>query len=76
MTKTIFAIALATVATVGAASASTPLVNDAQNLLDEYGFDVDAGTLSTAELAGLHFIDDVEESSDAEVKAKIASVIN
>ena len=77
MTKTIFAIALAAVATAGAASAATPsLVNGAQNLLNEYGFNVDASDLTDSEIVGLHFVDASEDQAPAEVKARIAAVIN
>ena len=75
MTKTIFAIALAAVATVGAANASTQLVDNAQNLLDQYGFEVDAGELSTAAVVELKFIDGVSNDSVAETKARIAAAL-
>ncbi|MEM7720380.1 MAG: hypothetical protein AAF222_14370 [Pseudomonadota bacterium] len=77
MTKTL-AIALVAIAGfAGAASAgSASLVNSAQSTLNEYGFSVDAGSLSNVQIAELHFVDDSNDVSDAQVRAEIRSILN
>jgi len=79
MTKTVLAATVAAFALVGAASAATEptasLVANAQNLLDAYGFNVDASTLSGTEVVGLFFIDDLSNSTNGEISARISSVI-
>ncbi|MEO1537773.1 MAG: hypothetical protein AAFR73_08575 [Pseudomonadota bacterium] len=76
MTKTI-AIALVAIAGfAGAASAgSTTLVANAQNILDDYGFSVNAEDLSRAQLAEFHFIDDSADVTDASVRAQVRSIL-
>lgn len=78
MKNVILTAALIAVTSVGAASAmgnSSQLVDAAQNKLDSFGFTVDASTLTTAQLVGVHFVDNTQSESPAEIKARLASAI-
>ncbi|MEM7720381.1 MAG: hypothetical protein AAF222_14375 [Pseudomonadota bacterium] len=77
MTKTL-AIALVAIAGfAGAASAgSATLVNSAQDTLNDYGFSVDADTLTNGQVTALHFVDEGSDVSDAQVRAEIRSILN
>ena len=73
--KNVLAIAALAIAVAGTASASnSQLVAGAQSKLDNYGFSVDADTLTRSQIAALHFVD-TNEGSKSSVRAEIASVI-
>ncbi len=76
MTKTLISAAALAVLTAGAAAAMTPSVAT-QNILDEHGFSVDAGSLTDFQVAALKFVDDEGgNASDAQVRAQINSILN
>ena len=79
MKKVIFSAAVAAIVSAGAAIAATPsnqLVIGAQNKLDTYGFNVDAGSLTESQLAGIHFVDDTSDASNVDVRSRILTVLN
>ncbi|MDJ1009114.1 MAG: hypothetical protein QNJ13_14965 [Paracoccaceae bacterium] len=74
----LFALAAAaTVALATAASAMAPsqVAVEAQNTLNEYGFNVDADTLSRSQWVAINAADNDSERSRVEVQSLIASAL-
>lgn len=74
----LFAIAAtATVVLASAASAMTASQGElrAQNALDKYGFEVDAGTLSPTQWVGISAATSDNDQSDVQIKSRIAAVV-
>ncbi|MDJ1008932.1 MAG: hypothetical protein QNJ13_14030 [Paracoccaceae bacterium] len=67
------AVAIALSAASGAALAETQLDRDAQAILDEYGYEIDATTLSTSQTTALTAID--PNDSPTQIRAAIDGVI-
>ena len=83
MTK-LFATALvATMAFAGVASAATSAqIEAAQDKLDSYGFNVDAGSLSSTQVSSLLFVDEMSDDdgnavvNEARAKTSIRAILN
>ncbi len=74
----LFALATAAIVTVAsAASAMAPsqVEIEAQNTLNAYGFSVDAGSLSGAQLVAINAADSDSDRTRVEVQARIFSVL-
>lgn len=75
--KTLIAsTAIALTALAGAAAASPQLAASAQVKLDRYGVEVDADTLSEAQLVQIKSVDADESGSVASVRAQLLSALH
>ena len=52
-----------------------PLVDAAQDMLNQYNVEVDATTLTDSQLAQLHFLETSDESQ-AEIENRIEAIVN
>ena len=74
----LFALATAaTVALATSASAMAPsqIAVEAQNTLDKFGFEVDAGSLTRTQWVGINAADNDSDRTRVEIQASIASVL-
>ena len=83
MTKIIATALVASIGFVGAASAATTAqIEAAQDKLDTYGFNVDADTLSSAQVSRLLFVDESSDDdanavvNEARAKTSIRAILN
>ena len=81
MTKTLAIALVAAMGFAGAASAATDAqVRAAQDKLETYGFDVDASTLSEAQISMLNFVHESQandaESDRTSAKGVIRAILN